>query len=354
MRTRDGRALFFDPGIRYGCVQCGKSCQRDWNIWVRRDYPERLGQELIAQLRVLPEKAFVEIEGALRLGRDASGCHFLCSHLCDIHLNAGFDKKPYQCQQYPLLLTETPDGLLVSASYTCTAVLQGKGERLEAQRAAVDQCLERGAALQAVLPGQEWDESREFEPLVQALRDECGWDAALRRAVLVLLAGRLAGAGRPSQWWEEHAGAWVTAEDGSTAWMLGALLKPCLSQHDAALWADVDRALLEGGPMHLPEFDYQGSAAQLIEWASTPLTDEADLCRYRDSLWFRKQHLLSGGLFPWIMLLWTVGPLYRALTRLGDSHSALERMEMNLVNHSQLAPRIYPLLCEHWVATFRS
>lgn len=355
MHTRDGRALFFDPGIRYGCIQCGKSCQRDWNIWVRREYPQRIGSEMLLQLRVLPENAFVEVEEALRLGRDEAGCHFTNGHQCAIHHHAGYDMKPYQCQQYPLLITETPEGLRVSASYTCTAVLQGRGEGLQAQVEVVRQCLEQGAALQGVFPGEGWEESREFEPLLEAMRAESGWDQALRRAVLVLLAGRLNGEqGTPAQWWGQYRNIWVESEDDSTAWLLGALLKPCLTQHDGSLWAAVDQALLERGPVKLPEFDYAGSAMELIEWAGKPLPDESDLDRYRDSLWFRKQHLMCGGLFAGVMMLWTVGPLYRVLCRLSDSHSALERLELNLICHSRLGPRIYPLICDYWAQTFQA
>ena len=335
----------FDPEIRYGCIQCGKSCQRDWNIWTEPS-------SVPGALRVLQEENLVEEDGRWRLARGAAGCAFLQDRLCSIHSQFGYASKPFQCQQYPLLLTGTPDGLLVSASYTCSAVLQKSGPPLEDQRQAVEDLVKRGATIKKLTAGSDWPEIQRFEACFEPVLVEFGWDNALRRAIRTMLAGRLAGeGGTPADWWDTHQGVQL-GRDNSLGWVLGALLKPCLAQHQSQLWQAVDQALLESGPLELPEFGYRGSAQEVLDWARTPLDDESDLERYRRSLWFRKQHLLCHSLFPGMLMLWTVGPLYRVLARWCGSHGALEKMELNLLGHSYVAQQIYPLICDYWISTY--
>ena len=262
----------FDPEIRYGCIQCGKSCQRDWNIWTEPSSAP-------GALRVLQEEHLIEEDGRWRLARGAAGCAFLQDRLCSIHSQFGYASKPFQCQQYPLLLTGTPDGLLVSASYTCSAVLQKSGPPLEDQRQAVEDLVKRGATIKKLTAGSDWPEIQRFEARFEPALIECGWDNALRRAIRTMLAGRLAGeGGTPADWWDTHQGVQL-GRDNSLGWVLGALLKPCLAQHQSQLWQAVDQALLESGPLELPEFGYRGSAQEILDWARAPLDDESDLER---------------------------------------------------------------------------
>ena len=342
-----------DPNIRYACVQCGKSCQRPWNIWLEAGLPERLTSQL-KSLPVAQDEAFHCEEGRTRLARNERGCRFLQDNLCSIHKQLGYASKPLQCQQYPFLFTEAPDGMRVSASYTCTAVLQEAGPPLEEHRALLVDCLAQGATVKKIESSPHWPAIQAFESLFESAYCEWGWDDALRRAVRTMLAGRVANrGGTPAEWWYLHEGVQLSQEDGY-GWVLGALLKPCLSQHQSQLWLDLDRALLESGPLEIPEFDYRGTASEILDWAHTPLPDERELSRFRRSLWFRREHLLCGGLFAGMLMLWTVGPLYRLLARLSSSHAALERLDLNLLAHSYIAQQIYPMICDYWIGTYRS
>lgn len=103
--------FIFPTNVRYGCIQCGKSCQH-WRVWV--DPAEAAGKSW--QL---------EQDGPrLRLLQDARGrCLELSpQNLCQIHPD-----KPGVCRQFPFLLVENPDGVQVGVSFRCTAVFQEQG-----------------------------------------------------------------------------------------------------------------------------------------------------------------------------------------------------------------------------------
>ena len=124
--------------------------------------------------------------------------------------------------------------------------------------------------------------------------------------------------------------------------VLGALLKPCLD-HDQRLWEELDRALEDGGEVKIPQFDYCGSGAQLLEWCGTPFEEESELERYRRSLWFRRQHLLCDNALAGLLVNWAPVPLYRVLARLTDEHQALARIEMT-IGHGRGIERVFGLL----------
>lgn len=329
--------MIFDPDVRYGCVRCGKSCRHDWDIWIHRDLPARIEPHL-RQLGLTFESAFVHEEGRVRLARDEHGCRFLQDSLCSLHCQLGVRNKPNFCQQYPWFFVETPEGLRVSASYTCTAVLQGAGPPLSEQRTEIEECLAQNPALDVSLLN--WEATRDFHQRFEQAVQRDLWDLCLLRC----LAQARAGLG-----WDELNPVQGGCEDMSWPLRLvvGALLKPCLD-HDEQLWQEIDRALGDGKEVKIPQFGYAGSGAELLEWAGSPLAEEAELKRYRRSLWFRRQHLRCPEPLAGLLLNWAPAPLYRVLARLTSGEEALERIEMT-IGHGRGVERVFGLLAQYLV-----
>lgn len=336
--------LRFDPQIHYQCLQCAKSCQRDWKVEV----PESFGPSLSDHF---PDYA-QRLEGRY-LRRGGGGCSFLQGHQCAIHRALGSSQKPLGCQQYPLILVQTPSELRVTASYTCTAVLGRLGPPLQAQADQVRQLLESGGEVDHLPRSPDWEEVLRFEDYVEGERSRQGWEATLRQLLGFFLAASL-------EKQTSYQASWVFLyEDprvdleATLPWVLSALVKPCLHPRSPLQWEELDRAWSQPGPIKLPEFDYQGFREELLQWATTPVPEEDLLDRYRDSLWFRKQHLLCHSLFAALFSFWAVGPLFRLLTRLAGADLAMERIELNLMRHTRAAERVFPQLCQLWVSLYR-
>jgi hypothetical protein len=326
--------VIFDPDVRYGCVRCGKSCRHDWDIWIHRDLPARIRPHL-DRLGIKPENAFVQVEERVRLARDERGCRFLEDSLCALHCHLGLAYKPDFCQQYPWFLIETPEGIRVSASYTCTAVLRGAGPPLMEQRAEIERCLALNPALDVSL--RNWEFSRDFHARFELAVAREPWALCLLRCLTQARSGRN---------WDELDPGQGSIEDMEWARRLvvGALLKPCLD-HEESLWLELDRALTDGGEVRVPQFGYIGSGAELLAWSGLPLNDEAELERYRRSVWFRRQHLRCEQPLAGLLLNWSAAPLYRVLARLSTGEEALERIEMT-IGHGRGVERVFQLLAE--------
>lgn len=324
--------MIFDPDVRYGCIRCGKSCRHDWDIWIHRDLPARIEPHL-AQLGLTRETAFVYEEGRVRLARDEQGCRFLQDSLCSLHCQLGVRHKPNFCQQYPWFFVDTPDGVRVSASYTCTAVLRSAGPPLSEQRTEIEECLAQNPALDISLLN--WEETRDFHARFEQAVVAQDWGLCLLRCLPQARCGRS---------WAELDPAQGEVDDMSWARRLvvQALLKPCLD-HDEQLWQDIDRALSEGGELNIPQFGYLGSGEELLEWSGSVLLAEAELERYRRSLWFRRQHLRCPEPLAGLLLNWAPAPLYRVLARLTSGEEALERIEMT-IGHGRGVERVFSLL----------
>lgn len=130
----------------YDCLQCGKSCSKQWRILVDPDSKERLESTEIYQLAVRngysplrqvdePE-GWHELHGTGQLQREdsSSNCHFFENRLCQVHSSAGPEMKPRVCQQFPFLPLETPAGIFIGLSFRCTAVQENYGGGLESHR----------------------------------------------------------------------------------------------------------------------------------------------------------------------------------------------------------------------------
>ncbi|MBS2035054.1 hypothetical protein JST97_08695 [bacterium] len=326
------RALIFDPEIRYGCIRCGKSCRQDWDIWVHRDLPG-LVEPYLAELGLSLERAFVPEDGRIRLARDQAGCRFLQDDLCALHCHLGVRRKPNFCQQYPWIFVETPAGLRVTASYTCTGVIQLAGPPLSEQRLEIESCLAQNPAVDTGL--RNWQESLDFHRRFEEAVTHELWALCLMRCLVQARHGR--------DWDELDPGSGELEDMGlARRLVIGALLKPCLD-HEPHLWQELDEALEQGGDLKIPQFNYIGSGAELLHWAACPLEQESLLERYRRSLWFRRQHLRCDRPLAGLLLNWSAAPLFRVLARLTQQGEAIERIEM-LLGHAREVERVFTLL----------
>jgi Fe-S-cluster containining protein len=138
MNTKDfSGPIHFVPGLHFSCTGCGKCCRNDWDIPVTQKKAQSIrGTELFQKKSkdgFIPLKM---IDDSLVLGRrPTGGCVFLADdELCELHRDLGGDSKPLSCQIFPLNLVKTPDGLHVSLSFACPAVLAGVGLPLEETR----------------------------------------------------------------------------------------------------------------------------------------------------------------------------------------------------------------------------
>ncbi len=146
------RLLFSVPdGQRYSCRHCTWCC-RWWRIEVDPAARDRLlahdwaaesprlrGVSLFEE-QLLSDRADPVIQTAQIDGK----CVFLEEDgLCLIHKVLGPDAKPMVCQGFPLVLGRTVDGVLVGASYGCSAVVRSEGEPFARQEPLVLELLDR-------------------------------------------------------------------------------------------------------------------------------------------------------------------------------------------------------------------
>lgn len=347
--------LLFDPNIAYECVQCGKGCFNQWDILVEPEVVKKIkGHPL--ELRVIQERggAFVkDEEGSIFIHKNDEHprCGFLREDmLCSVHAELGYAEKPLTCQQYPYLMTQTPDGVVhVSAAYSCTAVKEEIGPALEQSRPNVEDLLKRGGRVHK-LP----DEIEVLADITASYADIHEFEKELTLANLEDAVAGLANA------LKEHdpqplKTAWQRAPqvDRSQLRLIQSflsmgLLKPCLPGKDKDHWRNIDQAMLEPNTiLELPDFDWSAPLSELDLWVTTGVGNKFNpqIERYQKSLVFRKAHLTMGGLLPGLMLLWVKPLVLRMLTGLCAWKQqqepdltnflwALERTETCLVGHT--------------------
>ena len=149
------------PDLRYECLTCGKGCRAGWRIPIEADVLP--GIEASAAAAAVTREGYVPVERVgerIVLGHKASGsCVFLRpDQLCEVHAEAGLEAKPLQCQQFPFIPVNTPDGVFVGLSFLCSAVQRGHGKPVHEHRAQVESLVER---LAAKIGGLRPDELRE-------------------------------------------------------------------------------------------------------------------------------------------------------------------------------------------------
>ena len=358
--------LNFDPNVAYECVQCGKGCFNRWDILVEPSVIERLSGHPL-ELRVIQERGAAFKEGLINKTEEHPRCGFLQSDmLCSVHRELGYQAKPLTCQQYPYLMTQTPDGVIhVSAAYSCTAVREEIGPPLEESRAAIEDLLSRGGRVHRLVDPIEvlppfhttWSDCRAFEEELLRRLSNRPWAQVLEGAI-VGLAKALGSLGQPEQVTVMLppgllASSWTRSPIASPQLQLiqmiltMGLLKPCLFSQDREVWRKIDEAVLGSGELDLPDFNWNAPLSELELWVNTGVGNRFDplIERYQNSLLFRKAHLTMGGLLPGLVMLWVIPGIVRLLTglyawkeqhepELADFLWALERAETCLVGHT--------------------
>ena len=121
----------FDPGQNFDCTMCGRCCCDIWKVGVDEACRSRLaGSDLVAELRA---RGPVLVRGGS--GWRAAVCDGHCVFLdggakCSIQARYGEGAKPQGCTQFPFLLVQTPEGLVVGASFFCPAIQSNHGRPL--------------------------------------------------------------------------------------------------------------------------------------------------------------------------------------------------------------------------------
>ena len=140
--------LQLDTAQRFSCQQSGRCCRQPWEVAVSRSEVEAYRREQAG--RWFREKV-VGDEGAAadpfeRLPglasrfyrirkRDDGACGFLSpAGRCRIHEELGGRRKPLTCRTFPWRLHPTPQGVVVTASFSCPTVVAQQGLTVGEQR----------------------------------------------------------------------------------------------------------------------------------------------------------------------------------------------------------------------------
>ena len=193
--------LIFEEEARFDCHSCGQCCRTDWKIPVEPSKADRLRE-------IGPRFALVqESSGCWQLHRVEGECSFLNeSNLCRVHDEMGPAHKPNACRLFPFVLTPTPEGVHVGASFYCPSVRARKGRPLREHRQFLLALLEQ-------MP--EFDRPQDVTTF--SAEQPLGWNAyqlledALRRrlacseqAILELLQGL---SDHLQDWWRQEVDA---------------------------------------------------------------------------------------------------------------------------------------------------
>ena len=131
---RRSEKLIFPEGQNFECSQCGKCCRSAWKASVDLARLQQMNDALVTTrlskkhcltpLRVLEDGRIVTNE------TNEGTCVFLeeKTSLCGLQ-DTGL--KPKSCLQFPFILRETPDGIVVGVSYLCNSIQKNEGRPLE-------------------------------------------------------------------------------------------------------------------------------------------------------------------------------------------------------------------------------
>lgn len=121
--------LIFPEGQNFECTRCGKCCGSGWMAWVEPEQRLALG-ELTPRDGYLPLRVFDDGRVVTNIDEDGH-CVFLEQESCELH-DGG--QKPYSCRQFPFILKDTPQGVVVGLSFLCNSVQQNTGRPVEQYR----------------------------------------------------------------------------------------------------------------------------------------------------------------------------------------------------------------------------
>ena len=315
--------LIFTTGQRFACEQCGRCSRTSWP----------------ALRQTTASDPLEPIDFPVVGGGRPDFCHLTAPD-------------PRACGQFPFLLRETPDGVVVGVSPLCRSVQRGQGQELETYTSWIRSLLEERPP--AVLPrkvavtwgrGIDW---AEYQVLEQRLLQASNFDAELRslRWNLSLWAG--------------HPGERELIPERATykpesflVWLenllVGSLL--CCLEHDpGANSSDLFRNLVDDKPVSFARVGWKGRFSELA--ASKSLEDVDWICeetaRYQRMLVERKFLVIRTPLLHNLCLL-SVLPnfllTYSLLLSMHrgapgiereDYYRALELAEMELVTYGRL------------------
>jgi flavin-dependent dehydrogenase/Fe-S-cluster containining protein len=134
VRTRSslGKELIFPPDQNFECSRCGKCCSSAWVADVDSAKRKELVNSPEAQAAI--QELSVPVLRVLEDGRWATNvnadntCVFLSKEkLCKLE---GTETRPTSCQQFPFLLRETPEGIVVGVSFLCSSIQKNSGRPL--------------------------------------------------------------------------------------------------------------------------------------------------------------------------------------------------------------------------------
>jgi len=173
-KSRGGktRKLLFAENQNFECTNCGKCCRGAWSATVElsnraailasEEVREYSGKAGFKPLRVLKD-------GRLATNTNPAGaCIFLNEEsLCNLYESPS---RPRSCAQFPFLLRDTPEGVVVGVSYLCNSVQKNQGRSLESYADEIHGLLSHRAM--PVLPqkipvswgkGVDWERCAEWE-----------------------------------------------------------------------------------------------------------------------------------------------------------------------------------------------
>ncbi len=367
---------------KYDCLQCGYCCKHDWKIHVDRATVEniRLDYRPLALIES-QQPAFLEEDGDITLGRTSERhCVFLQeSSNCGIHSALGMDAKPRDCQHYPFSLVETPDGVQVGVSYSCTATLKNQGRALEEHSGVVDYWLKDFRPTRVGFEPSPFFENLNIDwPAYQLLEQRMNWaiahtecEGALARTVVLL---------QKYKSYKTTPTTNLTMNLADIAYISNASLAAVQVNYSESLAMQLEyfgllqlgylgtcnrvsqEALLnpfdDDSIIDAPNLSWSGSASQfrsIIIPAGTSCDFEPEIKRYISAQMFQKTLLRDTDLWTGLIKLSMVPRLIRqgaALIAHGNSshphltpyQRALRLVEEDVISHSGASSKIYALL----------
>lgn len=281
-------SLNFPAGQHYDCVQCGRSCQAGWDIPVEEAVRQRIDGHFLT-LRVIQERGSAYLEKksgpVLNMTPTNPRCGFLEDDmLCGLHKHLGVEAKPNTCRLFPYILSETPDGVFVGVSYSCTGARQNAGRALSEHAADIRELLDLGTTTNVihddglVVHGSwfvTWREYLRFESALLALASSVGLRLAISQFLLGL-ARQVSLWSRPRSPGPKPAPAELVTGGSLDQELLGSLR--------AEMWSQVSAQLSLVRPLE-----------------PVPLLPEVE--RYLEHLIFRKQLVMHPTLLSNLCLL---------------------------------------------------
>jgi len=180
----------FLEGQKYQCIACGRCCQ-NWEIHVSKEEEKKLLQRDWKSLAPRISGVEAVVGDGLLLFKE-NKCIFLEPDLkCLIQAKCSYDEKPLSCRQFPIWVTETPEGKRITPSFFCLAVLRNQGVHLKENPELSPEAIAKFAISPVKLPinllGQasvDWNEFRKYESEFFSILDKKDLD--LQRQIIAI------------------------------------------------------------------------------------------------------------------------------------------------------------------------